>query len=116
MPPKRVTVLFRGTPFANRRVAEGLRMSVGQTLADHHVRLIFVGDAVYTLGEANPSLLGGGEIKLPLETLAMLGGDVVAERESFETRKIRVIYPFVRFVSREEIAHLLLESEAVITW
>lgn len=116
MPSKQVTVLFRGTPFASRRLAEGLRMGVGQTLAEHRVRLIFVGDAVYILGGGTPSAIGGGEVALPLETLGMLGGELVAEAEALEARGVRLVYSNVRLASRAEIARLLLESDVVIAW
>lgn len=91
-------------------------MSVGQTLGDHRVRLIFTADAVYILGETKPSLVGGGDVALPLETLGLLEHELVAEAESLDERGIRVVYPNVRRANREEVARSLLESDVALTW
>jgi hypothetical protein len=91
-------------------------MSVGQTLADHRGRLIFVADAVYILGEANPSVVGGGDVSLPLDTLELLGHELIAESESLDARNVRVARPSVRRADRVEVARFLLESDIVITW
>jgi len=109
---KRVTVLLRSAP--TRRLVEALRMSVGQTLAEHRVRLIFLDDAVYILQEAQEN--EREEIRLPLETLALLGHEMIAESESLEARGVHTTRKGVRRASRAEIAELLLESDLVMTW
>jgi sulfur relay (sulfurtransferase) DsrF/TusC family protein len=111
-----VAVILRSGAFNNRRSAEALRMSVGQTLAENHVRLIFAGDAVYLLGKSAPGLIGGGDIRLPLETLRMLGHPVYAEAESLEERGFGALPDGVQKVSRADVARMLAECHVVIAW
>jgi sulfur relay (sulfurtransferase) DsrF/TusC family protein len=111
-----VAVLLRSAPFGSRRSAEALRMSVGQTLADNQVRLIFAADAVYILSDVQPDLIEGGEVRRPLETLRMLGHSLLAERESLEERGIERVPEGIRPVSRAEVAEALLHSDVVIVW
>lgn len=112
----KVSVILRGAPFGTRRPAEALRMSVGQTLADNEVRLIFAGDSVYILGDVNPSLIGGGAVQRPLETLRMLGHAIYAEAESLDERGVTPAVPGVERIPRARIAELLAESDVTIAW
>ena len=91
-------------------------MSVGQTLADHEVRLILCGDAVYILKEVDPGQIEGGDIQLPLETLRMLGHPIYAEAESLEERGVTSLVDGVETISRADVAAMLAECDVVLPW
>ena len=54
---KHVAVVIRQTPFNTCRNSEALRMTVGLTLADHGIAVIFRDDGVYTLLPMQPALM-----------------------------------------------------------
>ncbi|MBT3270316.1 DsrE family protein [Candidatus Poribacteria bacterium] len=112
-----VTVLVRGSAFESRRAAEAMRMSVGQTLGDHDVRLVLAEDAVYTLNaDARPAMIAGGDVQRPIETLRMLGKAMYAESESLDARDVAELPAGVERIARADLAGMLAESDVVLTW
>jgi sulfur relay (sulfurtransferase) DsrF/TusC family protein len=113
----RVSVVIKGSPFNSLRCSEALRMSLGLTLADdNRVSVIFVGDAVYALLEAQPELIESPEVGRHLETLLMLGHELIAEEEALQERGLEEFQYPVERRSRQEVAGLLAESTAVMVW
>jgi sulfur relay (sulfurtransferase) DsrF/TusC family protein len=55
---KRVAVVIRQSPFNTCRNSEALRMTVGLTLAENAITVVFRDDGVYTLLATQPSLIG----------------------------------------------------------
>jgi sulfur relay (sulfurtransferase) DsrF/TusC family protein len=113
---KTTTVVISQSPLKMVRVAEALRMSVGLTLCDDAVRVVFVGDGVYTLLHTEPARVGMPEYSRHVRTLKDLGHEIYAERESLEERGLEKISFKPRIVSRSEVARLLLDSDAVIRY
>jgi|AP95_1055475.scaffolds.fasta_scaffold111198_2 sulfur relay (sulfurtransferase) DsrF/TusC family protein len=112
-----VTVLVRGSAFGSRRTAEAMRMSVGQTLGDHDVRLVFAEDAVYVLdADARPAMISGGDVERPIETLRMLGKAMYAESESLDARDVTELPAGVERIARVDLAAMLTDSDVVLTW
>ena len=85
---KQVAVVIRKSPFNTCRNSEALRMSVGLTLGDHAIAVIFRDDGVYTLLATQPALIGSLEIDKHVETLQLLNVRLVAEREALTERKL----------------------------
>jgi len=113
---KRVSVVIRRAPIGTVRTAEALRMSVGLTLGDNAVRVVFAGDGVYALLPTAPETVGAQELAKPIETLRQLGHELVAERESLAARGIGQPAYEVTQRTRAEIAALLAESDVVMGW
>ncbi len=83
-------------------------MSVGLTLCDDEIRVVFVEDGVYTLLD--------GSVDKHVHTLLQLKKALFAHEESMRERGItRPIYP-VSSASTGDIARLAGESDVVISW
>jgi sulfur relay (sulfurtransferase) DsrF/TusC family protein len=113
---KRVAVVLRQSPFNTCRNAEALRMTVGLTLGENTIAVIFRDDAVYTLLPTQPALIGSHEIDKHLETLQLLSVRLVAESESLTERHLSQLKWDVERLARQEIARLLADSEAIICY
>jgi sulfur relay protein TusC/DsrF len=113
---KQVAVVIRKSPFNTCRNSEALRMTVGLTLGDNAISVIFREDGVYTLLPTQPALIGSLEIDKHLETLQLLNVRLVAESESLHERKLAQLKWEVERLARQEVAHLLADSEAIICY
>lgn len=113
---KKVAVVLRKTPFGTLRNSEALRMSVGLTLAENAVQVLFVSDGVYMLLPTSPQLVGSPEVAQHLETLKLLGHQLVAEEEALEERGLANLKYDAEIVSRRQIADILAASDVVIPW
>jgi sulfur relay (sulfurtransferase) DsrF/TusC family protein len=111
---KHVAVGIRQTPFNTCRNSEALRMTVGLTLADHSIAVIFRDDGVYTLLPTQPALIGSLEIDKHLETLQLLNVRLIAERESLIERHLSHLKWDVERLGQREVVQLLGESDAII--
>jgi len=113
---KHVAVVIRKSPLNTCRTSEALRMTVGLTLADNAITVIFREEGVYALLATQPSLIGSLGFDKHLETLPLLNVRVVAERESLEERKLSALKWDVEHLARTEIARLLADAEAIICY
>jgi sulfur relay protein TusC/DsrF len=113
---KRVAVVIRKSPFNTCRNSEALRMTVGLTLGENAIAVIFREDGVYTLLATQPALIGSLEIDKHLETLQLLNVRLIVERESLTERSLSHLKWDVERLARREVAHLLAESEAIICY
>jgi sulfur relay (sulfurtransferase) DsrF/TusC family protein len=113
---KQVAVVLRQTPFNTCRNAEALRMTVGLTLGENAITVIFRDDGVYTLLPTQPGLIGSLEIDKHLETLQLLQVRLIAERESVNERNLSHLKWKVEHLTQREVAQLLAESDAMICY
>jgi sulfur relay (sulfurtransferase) DsrF/TusC family protein len=113
---KRVAVVICHSPFNTCRNSEALRMTVGLTLGDNTIAVIFRGDGVYTLLATQPVLIGSLEIDKHLETLQLLNVRLIAETEALTERNLSHLKWDIERLAQREIAHLLAESEAIICY
>ena len=111
---KQVAVVIRKSPFNTCQNAEALRMTVGLTLGENTIAVIFRDDGVYTLLPTQPSLIGSLEIDKHLETLQLLHVRLIAERESLTERDLSHLKWDVEHLAQREVAQLLAESDATI--
>lgn len=109
-------MVLRRAPVSSLRNSEALRMSVGLTLADNDVTVIFMGDGVYTLLSLKPERVGSPEMAKHLETLEAMGCRLVAEAEAVEERGLGELAWKVERLPREAIARVLAEAGAAITY
>jgi sulfur relay protein TusC/DsrF len=113
---KQVAVVMRQAPFNTCRNTEALRMTVGLTLGENTIAVIFRDDGVYTLLSTQPGLIGALEIDKHLETLQLLHVRLIAEQESLSARHLSQLKWEVEHLSQREVAQLLAESEAIICY
>ena len=89
-------------------------MTVGLTLADHRIAVIFRDDGVYTLLTTQPALIGSLGTDKHLETLQLLNVRLIAEQESLTERHLPHLKWDVERLARHEVVRLLGESDAII--
>ncbi len=111
---KKITVVVRNLPLNTRRNAEALRMSVGLTLREDKVTVIFMDDGVYTATPARPEIIGFQPPKKEFEVLSMLKCSLLADGLSLGKRGITTLLPDVKAVNREDIVKTITESDIVI--
>ena len=89
-------------------------MTVGLTLADHRIAVLFRGDGVYTLLPTQPALIGSLEVDKHLETLRLLNVRLMVEQESLAERQLSHLKWDIERLWRRELAQVLAESDAII--
>jgi sulfur relay (sulfurtransferase) DsrF/TusC family protein len=113
---KKVTVVLQKSPFNTLRNSEALRMSLGLTLAENAVRVVFVRNAVYCLLPAMPEKIKSPVFGRHIEMLQTLKCRLVAEKESLEERGIKDVKYNTEVMDRKEISRFIKESDSVITY
>lgn len=83
-------------------------MSVGLTLCDDDIRVMFIDDGVHALTD--------GSAERHIHTLIELKKGLFAHDESMTTRKIESLHYPVRRTSSEEVVRMIEESDALIAW
>jgi sulfur relay (sulfurtransferase) DsrF/TusC family protein len=91
-------------------------MTVGLTLAEHGIAVIFRDDGVYTLLPTQPVLISSLEIDKHLETLQLLNVRLIAEREALTERNLSHLKWDVERLGQHEVVRLLAESDAIICY
>ncbi len=111
---KKITVVVRNLPLNTSRNAEALRMSVGLTLREDKVTVIFIDDGVYTVTPIKPERINLQPVKINFEVLSVLKCALLADKPSLENRGIRNLLANVRIVEREGIVKTITGSDIVI--
>ncbi|MGR3310682.1 MAG: DsrE family protein [Candidatus Brocadiales bacterium] len=113
---KNVVVIIRNSLFNTVRNSEALRMSVGLTLEDNKITVLFTDDGVYLLGETNPNVISSGEIHKHIDTLRLLKHTLIAEKESLDSRNIEKLKYNVEILTRAEVSDTIAKADVVIPW
>lgn len=98
--------------------AEALRQAVGLTLADNQVAALLLDEAAFLALAVAPEVIGGGDIKKPIDTLVMLKGRVLVERESlarFGLAETGVVKG-VQVIDQAQVTEEISAAEAVIVF
>ncbi len=89
-------------------------MSVGLTLREDKVTVIFMDDGVYTATPAKPELINLAPSKKEFEALLMLNCTLLADKPSIEMRGIKNLLSNVKAAGRDEIVNTITGSDIVI--
>ena len=111
---KKISIIVRNLPLNTRRNAEALRMSVGLTLREDKVTVIFMDDGIYSATHIKPELLNFAPLAREFEALSMLKCTLMADKPSMEMRGVKDVLPKVKPTEREEIVRTITESDIVI--
>ncbi len=111
---KKITVIVRNLPLNTKRNAEALRMSVGLTLREDKVTVIFMDDGVYTATPIKSEAINLKPLHKEFEALSMLNCALLADRPSMEKRGIKELLENVKAAGRDEIVGRITESDIVI--
>lgn len=113
---KIISILIRKPPFNTLRNSEALRMSLGLTLQDDRVQVLFIEDGVYSLNPADPEIIGSPGLSRHLGTLQELNCPLIAEKESWDQRELGPLPSSIEVRSRKEVALLLAQSDIIISY
>lgn len=91
-------------------------MTVGLTLGDNTIAVVFRDDGVYTLLPLQPALIGALGVDKHMETLQLLNVRLIAESESLVERKLSELKWDVERFTRQDVARLLADSEAILCY
>ena len=111
---KNIAVIVRNLPFNTRRNAEALRMSVGLTLREDKVTVIFIDDGVYTATRTKPEIINIPPPVREFGALTMLKCRMIADKPSLEKRGIKELIENIQILERKEIVRTISESDIVI--
>ncbi|MCX9083856.1 MAG: DsrE family protein [Candidatus Methanoperedens sp.] len=111
---KKITVIVRNLPFNTRKNAEALRMSVGLTLREDKVTVIFLDDGVYSATRIKPEKIDLPTLEKEFGALKMMKCELLADKPSMENRGIKELIENIKIVDREEIVQTMNESDIII--
>ena len=113
---KRVAIIIDHSPLNTEKASEGLRMAVGQTMADNQITVLLLDAGVWASAPMRPAAVKGGELKKHIDTLILLKHQVWAEEESLRQFGISrdQLLPGVEVVPRRQVEEELAAAEAVI--
>ncbi len=89
-------------------------MSVGLTLRDDKVTVIFMDEGVYSATPIKPELINLKPLHKEFEALSLLKCPLLADKASLEKRGIYSLQANVKAAKREEIVKIITESDIVI--
>ena len=111
---KKIAVIVRNLPFNTRRNTEALRMSVGLTLREDKVTVIFINDGIYSATRAKPGMINIPSLDREFGALGMLKCRLLADKPSMDKRGIEELTENIKSADREEIVRTLNESDIII--
>ncbi|MBI5193344.1 MAG: DsrE family protein [Nitrospirae bacterium] len=113
---KKMAIIIRSTPFNTIALTEAFRMGIGMTLADNKVKILLIGDGVWSSLNLSPQMIGRPDLFESIELLSACGVRVLADETSMDDRNISVHECHVEKVSRDEIYKVISESDAVVSF
>ena len=111
-----IVIMLRRSPFSTVRNFDALRSCVGLTMGDAPLTMVFVEDGVYTLSAKDKPVLEGFDWNKHLEMLKELEFDLVVDKDSAAERGITEFNHEPLVKSRDEIAGILKDAKAIITY
>ncbi len=116
MAKKNVAIIIDHSPLNTEKASEGLRMAVGQTMADNLVTVLLLDAGAWASVLLRPAVVKGGELKKHIDTLVILKHRVWVEEESLQRYGIsrEQVLPGIEVVPRRQVQDELTTAEAVI--
>ena len=111
-----LAIMLRRSPFNSVRVHEALRSCVGLSMGDSPLTMVFVEDGVYALSAKGKPVIAGFDWNKHLEMLKELEFDLIVDKQSADERGITEFTNEPLLKSRDEIAAILKDAKAVITY
>ncbi len=111
-----IVIMLRRSPFSTVRNFDALRSCVGLTMGDSPLTMVFVEDGVYTVSAKGKPVLEGFDWNKHLEMLKELEFDLVVDKDSAAERGITEFNHEPLVKSRDEIAGILKDAKAIITY
>ena len=89
-------------------------MSVGLTLREDKVTVIFIDDGVYSATQAKPKSINLISLEREFGALTMLNCNLLSDKPSMDKRGIKELIENIKTADREEIVRTIIESDIII--
>ncbi|MGA2193012.1 MAG: DsrE family protein [Nitrospirota bacterium] len=111
-----IVIMLRHSPYSSVRNFEALRSCVGLSMGDSPLTMVFVEDGVYSLSAKGRPVIEGFDWNKHLEMLKELEFPLVVDKASADERGVTEFNHEPEIKSTEEIAAILKDAKAVITY
>ena len=111
---KKVVVLIRKGPFETNRTPEALRITLGLTLGNNQVTLLYVGKGVTNLLPLQAQQIQRPSSSESIELFPSCGVRQMADQISLEQWEIKDIQTSIEIIDRETILSVINASDVVI--
>jgi len=89
-------------------------MSVGLTLREDKVTVIFMDDGIYSVTQVKPGFIKFPTLDKEFGALKMMKCDLLADKASMDKRGIKQLIENIKTADREEIVRTMNESDIII--
>jgi len=113
---KQVVVMIRRAPLTTVLTGEALRMSLGLTLSDHQVTVMYVEDGAYGALDLKPEQIGQPGIKQSLDLFEGMRVRQCVEQEALEPWVVPLLRKDVEMVNRQGVIDLIQEADVVFSF
>jgi len=111
-----ISFVLRHSPFSSARIFDALRSCVGLTMGDNPLKMIFIEDGVYAMSPKMKNVMEGFDWTKHLDMLQELEFDLIVDKKSADERGVTEVTNDAKMMSREEIADILKDGKAVISY
>jgi len=111
-----ISFVLRHSPFSSARIFDALRSCVGLTMGDNPLKMIFIEDGVYAMSGKTKNVIEGFDWAKHLDMLQELEFDLIVDKKSADERGVNDVTHKAQLKSRDEIAAILKDGKAVITY
>ena len=111
-----ISFVLRHSPFSSARIFDALRSCVGLTMGDSPLKMVFVEDGVYAMSAKSKNVLEGMDWNKHLDMHQELEFDLIVDKRSAEERGVKDLTHDAKLMTRAEIAGVLKDGKAVITY
>lgn len=114
---KKIAIVIRALPFNTIRNSEALRCAVGLTIEEENqIQVFFIDDGVWTASSLDCNAAKNNDLDKHVETLEMLGVELIVEQEALIKRDIKVYREGIIAMQREAINQTIKEADVVIAF
>jgi sulfur relay (sulfurtransferase) DsrF/TusC family protein len=113
---KQVVVMIRRPPLTTVLTGESLRMSLGLTLSDHKVTLLYLEEGAYGALDLKPEEIAQPSIRQSLDLFEGMKVSECVEREALEPWAVPLLRKGVKPISRQGALDLIQEADVVFSF
>jgi len=113
---KQVVVVIRRAPLNTVLTGEALRMSLGLTLSDHKVTVLYAEEGAYSALDLKPEQISQPGIKQSLDLFGGMKVRQVVERDTLESWAAPFLRKDVEPIDRQGALDLIRKADVVLSY
>jgi sulfur relay (sulfurtransferase) DsrF/TusC family protein len=113
---KQVVVMIKRAPLNTVLTGEALRMSLGLTLSDHQVTVLYAEEGAYTALDLKPEEVAQPGIKQSLDLFGGMKVRQVVERDALEAWAMLLLRKDVEPIDRQGALDLIRKADVVMSY